>query len=76
MSLATEQGKEYAIAQLKYRREHKPEPIDNSKLPAYSPMYFPCISCGAYISVPENYLIRPQLCRECQALKDLGWLNQ
>jgi hypothetical protein len=77
MSLATAQGKEYAIVKLKERREKnkgKPE-FDNSSLPAGSPMYFPCLTCGDMISVPESYIYKPSLCSECAALKELGWLE-
>jgi hypothetical protein len=40
-------------------------------------MYFYCISCGGLADVlPESYIGRPsRLCKECQALKDLGWLE-
>lgn len=74
---ATTQGKEFALAMLADRRQKNAgvEPPDNSKFPAFSPMYFPCLSCGAIISVPESYTWKPDLCSECQALKQMGWLE-
>jgi len=78
MALATQQGKEAALEALKKRRGNPPEQIDNASLYAGSPMYFYCISCGHLAgTLPENdFLSTPKkLCRECQALKDLGWLE-
>ncbi|MBS3903517.1 MAG: hypothetical protein KGZ30_04070 [Anaplasmataceae bacterium] len=77
MALATTQGKEFALEVLRKRREHNKtrKRIDNSSLYAGSSMHFDCIGCGEDIVVPENYITRPKLCRECQALKDLGWLE-
>ncbi len=78
MPLATTQGKQYALEQLAKRRERAKteKKIDNGSLPAYAPMYFDCKACGCQdIKVPENYISRPQICDECQALKDLGWLE-
>lgn len=77
MSLATTKGKVAAIAALQKRREDNKtrKRIDNSSLYAGSPMHFDCLGCGADIVVPENYITRPKLCSECQALKDLGWLE-
>jgi hypothetical protein len=75
MPLATEKGKKYALQKLNERRENKPEIPDNSSFPTGSPMYFGCITCGAIIAVPEDYIDRRKLCDECQALKELGWLR-
>lgn len=74
---ATEQGKEYALQMLQLRRDKNKgkQKFDNSSLPAGAPMYFPCLSCGDLISVPESYISRPSLCSECQALKKMGWLE-
>ena len=78
-TLATEQGKEHALEQLGIRRKENAdkEKIDNSSLPAGYPMYFYCISCSALADTkPESYIARPKrLCNECQALKDIGWLE-
>ena len=78
-TLITEKGKEYALEQLKKRREEnaKKEKIDNASLPAGSPMYFYCKSCDVLADTkPEGYLDFPKkLCDECQALKDLEWLE-
>ena len=77
MNLATEGGKEVALKALTDRRFNKPEKIDNSALPAGAPMYYYCHSCGHLAAaLPESHLERPpQLCDECQAMKDLGWLE-
>lgn len=74
---ATEQGKQHALEALRQRRKKNKdkEPLDNSTLPAGAPMYFPCLTCGDYIGVPESYISKPDLCAECAALKDLGWLE-
>jgi transcription elongation factor Elf1 len=77
MPLATTRGKEFAIKALQQRREKnkKRKPVENQKLQAGSPMYFDCIACNASISVPELYVTKPELCKECAALKELGWLE-
>ena len=79
--VATANGKEAALLALRDRRKESAKEgyrIDNSSLPAGSPMYFYCISCGCVADVlPESYNCQPRkLCEECQALKDLGWLNE
>jgi hypothetical protein len=78
-TLATEQGKEFALEALRQRREQsaKEKKIDNASLYAGSQMYFYCKSCGCLADkLPENYICLPKaLCDECQALKDLGWLE-
>lgn len=75
----TEQGREAALQALARRRQANAEmkKIDNASLPAGSPMYFYCISCGDNHAVlPETYITPPpKLCPECQALKDCGWLE-
>jgi hypothetical protein len=75
--LATTRGKTAALIALDVRRAANRDRIriDNASLPAGSPMYFDCINCGDSICVPEDYLVRPQLCRECTAMKNLGWLE-
>lgn len=75
--LATTQGREYALAQLAARREANKTRVrvDDWNLPAGSPMHFDCLTCGGEIVVPELWLTKPDLCRECQALKDVGWLE-
>ena len=76
--LATTNGKEFALKALAERRKNKTEQIDNSKLQAGAPLYFYCISCGCLADkLPENYFLRSpiKICKECQALKDLGWLE-
>jgi hypothetical protein len=77
MPLATTEGKAVALKMLEARRlANKSRPrIDNSSLPAGAPMYFDCISCGDEICVPELWTTRPELCRDCTAMKKLGWLE-
>jgi len=77
MTSATTQGKTVALKALKERRKanRNRESIDNASLYAGSSMHFDCLGCNADISVPESYITRPKLCAECQALKDLGWLE-
>jgi hypothetical protein len=60
------------------RYRAKPEPIDNSRLVAGSPMYFYCKACGAYItSLPEGYLtVPPRYCEACEDLKTLALLDE
>lgn len=73
----TEQGREAALAALAERRANPPKKIDNASLPAGSPMYFYCHSCGALSDTKnEMYVLPPShLCSECSALKELGWLE-
>ncbi len=75
--LATTRGKEFALEELRKRREEsaKVKDVDNSSFPAGAPMYFRCKTCGTYMSVPESYISKPSLCAECQALKELGWME-
>jgi hypothetical protein len=73
--LATTRGKMLALESLKQRREKNATKVSNSSLPAGSPMYFDCLTCGETITVPEMYIFKSNLCPECQALKDLGWLE-
>lgn len=77
MALATTKGKEAALEALEERRANKPRPIDNASLLAGSPMHYYCISCGHKSDeLPEAHTAPPkELCDECQALKDLGWLE-
>jgi hypothetical protein len=77
MTAISEQGKEVALAALAERRANKPEKIDNASLPAGSEMYFYCKACGHLSDIkPESYITAvKKLCKECQALKDLGWLE-
>jgi len=73
------QGKEAAVAALKARRETnaKATKIDNASLPAGAPMYYYCISCGSIADILSELHLNPprKLCRECQAMKDMGWLE-
>lgn len=75
--LATTQGKEHALEELAKRRESNKTRarVDDWRLPAGSPMHFDCLTCGGEIVVPELWLTKPDLCRECEALKRAGWLE-
>jgi hypothetical protein len=78
MTPATSRGKDYALRALLQRRKinETRTRINNADLIAGSPMYFDCISCGGLITVPEDWLTRPSMCAECEALKELGWLDR
>ena len=74
--LATEQGKDAAIAALKARRERNKNQkrINNADLPAGAPMYFYCDSCGESMMFPENYTPpRERHCEQCRAMQRHGW---
>lgn len=78
--LATEQGKEAALQALADRRKENAgkERISNGDLPAGSPMYYYCITCGDLADIlPELWFITPpkKLCDECSAMQKLGWLE-
>jgi len=64
-------------AQLAERKTHRPTPIDNSALPAGSPMTFYCVACGAVADIkPEEYLFPVRkLCSECEGLANLKLLR-
>lgn len=76
--VATQKGKVEALKALAERRK-KYESSDWQKktldAPAGAPMWFGCKACNAPITVSENYLTRPYLCSECDALKELNWLE-
>ena len=73
----TTQGKDAALEALFERRENPPKHVDNSSLYAGSPMYYYCKSCGHTAAVlDEGHRGPPQLCKECQAMKDMGWLTE
>jgi hypothetical protein len=74
---ATIHEKDFALKALAARRQNnlQKKRIDNASLPAGAPMYFDCLTCAADIVVPEDYMTKPKLCPECQALKEVGWLE-
>jgi hypothetical protein len=72
-------GKKESLARLRWRRAHRPEQIDDSTLPAGSSMHYYCQSCGWPSDTKlEGWFLDPpkKLCKECQRLKNLGWLNE
>lgn len=78
MAPLTSHGREIALEGLRKRRAaaQTQKTINNSALYAGSPMYYFCIGCGLQnIVVPENWITKPELCTECKALKDCGWLE-
>lgn len=78
MALTTTQGKEYSLEQLRKRREDYKDrkKVNNSDLYAGSPMFYYCKSCNKEIVLPETHACpAPPLCKECEALKELGWLE-
>lgn len=73
----TQKQAEAALARRK-KAAKKEKPIDNSSLPAGSPMYYSCRGCGTpnAICLPENWNPpRPQYCGPCQEMVDKGWLQ-
>lgn len=60
-----------AIKRIAKRLANQPEQINNSALPAGSPMYFYCKICGHQSDrLPESYTCRPrQYCEDCQDIK-------
>lgn len=74
----TTQGREVAQKALEERRTNQPEQIDNASLPAGSSMYYYCVSCGHLADVkPEGWwmTLPNKLCTECEAMKEMGWLD-
>lgn len=61
-----------ALRKLSQRLNNKPEQINNSRMPAGSPMLFYCELCGHESDrLPESYTTRPRkYCTPCQELKD------
>lgn len=74
---ATTEGKITALKALEERRKVNKgiKRVNNSLLPAGSPMYFYCITCGEEMMEPEGYTTRSTICIECSALKELDWLE-
>lgn len=66
-----------AVQRLKERIANQPKQINNSSLPAGSPMYFYCKICGHQSDVkPESYVSAPnKYCEECKDLKDTSKLT-
>lgn len=81
MGLMTSHGKEKALTALKERRDkNKGEDWNkySSSLTAGSPIYYGCIACNGVAEVkPENWVFGSvkKLCDECQALKDMEWME-
>jgi len=73
----TEKSKKLALKALQRRRKKnsKIKIVNNSSLYDGSPMFFYCLSCDEEIIVPEKHITQPMLCKECQKLRELGWLE-
>ncbi len=63
-----------ALARLRIRLENKPTQMNNSSLPAGSPMFFYCEICGHESDrLPESYTTSPnKLCTPCRELKEVN----
>lgn len=61
----------------RYKRNSKEKQINNSDLPAGSPMYYYCKKCLAYITtLPECHFGRaPSLCTACEFLVKQGVID-
>ncbi|HAY12662.1 TPA: hypothetical protein DDY55_03735 [Candidatus Falkowbacteria bacterium] len=78
MALATTQGKEHALEQLRQRKEKNrgKEKVNNASLWAGSDMFYYCQSCDEEMRLPETHPgPAPRLCNKCSALKNEGWLE-
>lgn len=66
-----------ALERLAERIKTKPEPIDNSRLRAGSPMYYYCRLCGHLAAtLPESHWDSPpRYCGECDDLKKVANLT-
>lgn len=67
-----------AATKLEERRASRPEPIDNGSLPAGSPMYYYCRSCGHHVAtLAEDWfeIPPPKLCTFCVLLREEGKLD-
>ncbi len=70
---------EERLQKLRERRRNRPIQINDTTLPAGSPMHYYCLSCGHLADVlPEDWFETPprKLCLDCQKLKDLGLLEK
>lgn len=78
----TVKGKAFALNELKKRRETKPDIIEE---PDYVDVFdeydvlFYCVACGHISDVKKVGILKfypgKLLCNECQALKEVGWLE-
>lgn len=77
MTQTTGLSKAESLEELARRRiVNKVRPhVNNSSLPAGSPMFYRCIGCGEDIVVPETWITKPDCCDECQRLIKLGWME-
>lgn len=64
--------KKAALAQLGARRRANKHRERNT--PQSETAHFDCATCGADIEVPTNWIVRPNRCPDCAALRERGWL--
>ncbi len=69
-------NEELAMEQYRKREEeNKGQQVDNSSLPAGSPMYYYCRKCGTLVATKDEGWISnppPHQCEPCQVLVDHG----
>jgi hypothetical protein len=73
--MATELNIEVALDQFAERyRENQGKQVDNSSMPAGSPMVYYCRHCGVHTeTLPESHWGRPKtVCNPCKVLDDHG----
>jgi len=83
--LATQGGKEFALEALRKRRANPPTDKQETDIQKRieSDRFFNgcrvsfsyCLSCGHHTQT-LNISNPPKLCKECRALKELGWLEK
>lgn len=73
----SEFARDMAIKLFVRRAMNHPQPIDNSKLYAGSPMIFYCKTCGWVSDIKEEeycFAVR-HTCSECDGLTETGWMT-
>ena len=77
-ALAVEKGKKYALEALAKRRiENTKRKRNKSVFFTDAPIYFYCKFCEGLADIVSSEIIvaKPkEVCEECQALKDRGWV--
>lgn len=75
MTVMTQAEAEAALAD---RKANPPERVNNARLPAGSPMYYYCKSCGHLSCVlPESWTTGyKKFCDPCMAMIKAGWLTE
>lgn len=80
MTVAIQLDKDLALNQFINRYvEHHGKQIDDSKLPAGSPMHYYCHGCEVLVATkPENWFLNPppKYCDPCEVLVTHGLLDE